>query len=57
MTGAQAAKVTGRFRGKGRYVSAWVRWDVKSKEFPEWKTIKVAESFANKRKITKYNDD
>ena len=26
-TGALAAKVTGRFRGKGEWIKAWVHWE------------------------------
>jgi hypothetical protein len=50
-TGAMAAKVTGKFRGKGKYIEAWVNWDKGNRKkypFPEFKEIKIHESFAKK---------
>lgn len=44
--GWPAALVTGRFRGKGRYVSAWVNWGKKPN--PEFKEFEVDDSFAIK---------
>jgi len=38
-----AAEVKGRFRGKGRYVIARVKWE--DKEVPEIKQIGVTDSF------------
>jgi len=52
-TGALAAKVVGRYRGKKRYVSAWVRWESKSREAPDFKEIEVDNAFANKYDLVK----
>lgn len=46
MTGNQAAQVAGRFRGNGRYITAWVRWESKTKQMPQFKVIDVTETFA-----------
>lgn len=48
MTGAQAAQVKGRHRGKGRYICAWVTWDKTEKPFPEIKEIPVSLDFYEK---------
>jgi len=48
-TGAMAANVCGKFRGKGRYVSAWVNWDRGDREkypFPKFIDFDVSDSFA-----------
>tara|TARA_R100001230_G_C5545887_1_gene75063 strand:+ start:115 stop:399 length:285 start_codon:yes stop_codon:yes gene_type:complete len=55
MTGDFAAKVVGRYRGKGRYVSAWIKWGTPKKPFPEWKTIDVEEAFAERHYISRQN--
>ena len=50
-TGDFAAKATGKFRGSGRYIEAWVNWDKADRTkypFPEFKEIEVAKSFAIK---------
>ena len=47
-TGAEAACVIGKFRGKGRYVRAWVNWRSKGKAAPDFKEIEVEESFARR---------
>jgi hypothetical protein len=45
-TGAMAAFVSGKFKGKNRYVSAWVRWDKKPEDkHPEFKEIDMDEGF------------
>jgi len=44
-TGAQAAGVYGKFRGKGRYVYAWVNWGGKNKIPPTFQDIEVTDSF------------
>lgn len=48
MTGAQAAQVRGKHRGKGRFVKAWVKWNSEAKTFPEIKEIKVTQKFYDK---------
>jgi len=50
-TGALACKVTGRFRGRGRYVKAWVNWKGVNAPCPEFKTMSVTEEFAKKHKL------
>lgn len=45
MTGAQAAFCYGRYRGRGRYIRAWVRWDAKYKTPPTFKEFEVDEEF------------
>jgi len=52
MSGALAAKVVGKYRGRGRYVSAWIKWDIPSKPPPEWKPIAVAAIFAERHSLT-----
>lgn len=47
-TGDQAAYCCGKYRGKGRYVRAWVRWATKARPDPEIKAIEVADAFAEK---------
>jgi hypothetical protein len=49
MTGNQAALVEGRFRGKNRYVSAWVNWG--SKNNPNIKTFEVSVEFARRHNL------
>lgn len=48
MTGALACCVVGKFRGRGRYVEAWVNWRAKNKEAPEIKDIEVTDEFAKR---------
>lgn len=47
-TGAMAAEVKGKFRGNGRYVTAWVRWEPAGVPNPEIKEIEVSEEFYSK---------
>lgn len=57
-TGAMAAKVVGKFMGKGKYVSAWVNWnrcDRKKYPIPEFKEFDVDDSFAKKHGILLIN--
>ena len=53
-TGDMAAKVVGKFRGKHRYISAWVKWDraIKEKELmPKIKQIDINYDFAKRHQI------
>jgi hypothetical protein len=44
MTGAQAAKVAGKYRGKGRMVRAWVHW--RDKDLPlNIKEFEISDEF------------
>ena len=47
-TGAMAAEVVGKFRGKGRYVTAWVNWDSNQKDNPEFEKFDVDDGFATR---------
>lgn len=46
LTGAQAFYCAGKFRGKWKYVKAWISWSKKHRECPEWKVIDVDAGFA-----------
>ncbi len=46
LSGNQSAKVVGKFRGKGRYVTAWVSW--RGKVLPEIKELEVNCTFASR---------
>lgn len=45
-SGSEAFKVCGKFRGKYRYVTAWINWRATHKPCPEWKKIEVSREFA-----------
>ena len=45
-TGACAALCAGKFRGKWRYVDAWVDWRNPNHPVPEWIEVEVPEKFA-----------
>lgn len=46
-SGACATFVTGKHRGKGRYIQAWVQ----DKHISDFKTIAVSRSFADKHQL------
>lgn len=46
--GAMAAYCYGKFRGKGRYVKAWVNWGAKHKTNPSFQEFDVKDSFARR---------
>ena len=50
MTGDLAAYCVGKFRGKGRYVKAWVKWASQAKAHtpPQMKDIDVLNAFAER---------
>jgi len=48
MTGQMAAKVCGKYRGKGRYVRAWVKWDDADCDDVKIIDVQVTEEFYNK---------
>jgi hypothetical protein len=50
-TGDQAAMVTGKYRGKGRYVKAWIKWDTEERPVPKFKEIEVSRDFADRHKL------
>jgi len=45
-SGAQAFKVRGRFRGNGRYVTAWINWRA-NKKAPVFKKFNVDKQFSD----------
>jgi len=47
-TGAAAAECVGKFRGKYRYVRAWVNWSHGNRPIPEFREIEVPEEFAKR---------
>jgi hypothetical protein len=55
-SGAQAFKVCGRFRGKWRYVTAWVNWCSNAKETPKWKKFNVDKQFVDTHNLLTFTD-
>ena len=51
LSGAMSALVRGKFRGKYKYISAWVSWSTKQKQNPEIKEIIVSNNFAKRLDI------
>jgi len=47
-TGAMAALCYGKFRGKGRYVKAWVNWEATTKDNPQFQEFEVEDDFYNR---------
>lgn len=45
-TGDEAALCYGKFRGKHRYVRAWVKWGPKAREAPIFQKFEVTSNFA-----------
>jgi len=43
MTGAQACKCRGKYRGKHRWIDAWFRWNDKNMHLFEFKEIEITE--------------
>ena len=52
LSGSQAARCIGKFRGKSRYVMAWVNWSSTCKENPAIKEFDVSKEFAKKVGLT-----
>lgn len=48
MSGNQACKVRGKFRGKSRKVSAWIKWNDKNMHLLNFNKIQISESDFNK---------
>ena len=40
---------SGKYRGKHRYVNAWVRWDTAKRENPVFESFEVDDEFAERR--------
>lgn len=56
LSGAMAAQVTGKFRGRGRYVSAWVKWWKAEKDaslMPKFKEFEVPDDFVLRHSLPK----
>ena len=47
LSGAMAAQVRGKYRGRGRYVTAWITWGKKGDEAPNLIDVPVTQSFYN----------
>jgi hypothetical protein len=47
LSGSMAAECYGRFRGKGRYIRAWVHWGSENKPIPSFQEFEVDDDFAN----------
>lgn len=45
-TGNLSARVIGKYKGRGRYVSCWVSYD--EKEVPYYQTFEVEDNFADR---------
>jgi hypothetical protein len=56
MTGDAACCVVGKFRGKGRYIEAWVRWDSKDAQMPKFEEFDVSDDFANRHNLLAISD-
>ena len=48
MTGDQACKVRGKYRGKHRWISAWFKWSNKTMHLVNFKDIELNENDYNK---------
>lgn len=48
LSGAMSAEVVGKYRGKGRYIKAWVSWDRKNRECPNVKEVTITKMFSKK---------
>ena len=56
LSGAMAARVAGRFRGAGRYVYAWVKWEKALKDeslMPKMKEFEVDDNFVKAHHLLK----
>ena len=47
-SGSMAAEVRGKFRGAGRYITAWVSWESSAMDNPTLKEIRVSNEFYKK---------
>lgn len=54
-TGDEAAYVVGRYRANYRYVSAWVKWEAKDRQAPEFKEFEVTDEFALRHSIAPHH--
>jgi len=52
LSGDQAAYCYGKFRGKNKYVYAWVRWKSKHLDNPKIEQFEITEAFL--KRIFKY---
>lgn len=56
MSGACAALVTGKYRGNGRYVSGWIKWNGTTKPAPSWIDCNVSKDFATRHGLLRHNN-
>lgn len=47
MSGNQACKISGKFRGKGRRILCWFKWNDKSMHLVHFKEIEMSEKDFN----------
>lgn len=48
-SGSMAARVTGKYRNRFRWVSSWVNWAKKGDTCPMWQYFEVDSGFAEER--------
>lgn len=48
LTGSQAAEVKGKYKGKGRYIQGWIKWDKPGDTCPKIIEVSVTKSFYEK---------
>lgn len=56
-TGNLACKCVGRFKGRGRYISAWVNWCHGGRQKPDVKTFEISDSFYIKIQSIGWGDE
>lgn len=55
MSGAQAAKVVGKFRGKHRHIESWVSWGRSNKPAPRFEVFDVNPVFASQHNLKTFS--
>jgi hypothetical protein len=56
-TGAEAALVTAKRRGRGRWISAWINWRSKEKTRVEFKVFSVSKEFSDRHNLMVVTQD
>lgn len=54
---SQAVRAIGRWRGTGRWVSAWVSWRTSGNPMPRFVSIDVPEGFAGRHHLARETAD
>ncbi|KKM20686.1 hypothetical protein LCGC14_1642970 [marine sediment metagenome] len=47
-TGDEAAYCYGKYRGKHRYVRAWVKWGAHDRDYPVFQKFEIFDAFADR---------